>query len=189
MFRGIFVVAMLGVLFVMAGCNDDKTVKEKVQKPEVVQEITKAPVDSVFSAGADGKWIAFKGNTVTKQDGFLVMTSSVKKPVSGGQTQGVYVILSKEIESVVSGKEVRVTVIARKSIDPAAEFAVAYSTAQSGNSQWQKFVPTADFTPYSFTYKVAPQKSFNTDFIGIWADTSGSGKGVDIKEMYVEVVK
>ncbi len=185
---------LLGLFLVLTGCNDDNSSRQKAQKqPEFLQETTKSPRESVFTADYKDKWIALNENLVKKADDFLIMESKKaihqkNTPGAGLTTGGVYVVVPRNIETQISGKQIRVTVLARKRQQASTEFAVAYSTDQVGNSGWHKFAPTTKYRPYSFTYNVPPMKKANKDYLGIWPDTAGSGKGIDVKEVYVEIL-
>lgn len=72
---------------------------------------------------------------------------------------------------------------------PSKEFALSYSTNANGNSQWQKFSPSPDFEIYEFDYIVPalPKNSEpNNDYLGIHADTSGSGLGIDVRRVEIK---
>ena len=122
----------------------------------------------------------------------LIVTSTAIDPISAGQTGGMFVTLPEDIEAAASGQTIQITINAQKPDESAAEeFAVAYSTAAVGNSGWQKFPLESQSAEFSFTYDV-PAHPQNTprqsDYLGIWADTSGTGKGVQINELTVRLV-
>jgi hypothetical protein len=108
------------------------------------------------------------------------ITSSLEKPASGGSTEGAFLTIGEDIEKEFSGQPIKITVAARRSAENGADsFAVAYSTAKAGNSGWQTFKLTDDYALYEFDYTPATDLN-GSDFVGIWADTTGSGKGVDV---------
>ena len=100
----------------------------------------------------------------------------------------IYFIVPEEIEQRVGGKTITVTVWAKSAADnPSPSFAVAYSTAAVGNSGWQTFEPGTAVSAHRFDYEVPePKGAPGRDFIGIWADTDGKGRAIDVEG--VEVV-
>ncbi|MDT8895632.1 hypothetical protein RSO41_13320 [Halomonas sp. I1] len=87
------------------------------------------------------------------------------------------------------GRRIRVTLDAKRpGNNSTSEFAVSYSTADVGNSGWHRFSPTRSWRQYSFLYDVPDPSSGNHDWIGVWADTSGNGRGVLIDNMRIEVL-
>ncbi len=119
----------------------------------------------------------------------LLVRSNKSNPNSTGATEGVFVKIDGETEKAFSGKKVKVTVNAAQAPEnPAEEFAVAYSTNEVGNSNWKFFKVGSEFKDYSFEYKIPPMKKGQGDFVGIHADRSGSGKGILIKGLKVEIV-
>ncbi|MFP1631699.1 hypothetical protein ACLB6G_08180 [Zhengella sp. ZM62] len=140
--------------------------------------------DAVFSAlPADAQLFrAQDGNTMDVSGDVLRMSSTLEDAVSGGATGGVFLIVPGEIEQRVGGKTITVTVWAKAAAsDPSPSFAVAYSTAAVGNSGWHVFEPGKVLNAYRFDYDVpAPKGAPGRDFIGIWADTDGKGRAIDV---------
>lgn len=66
-----------------------------------------------------------------------------------------------------------------------AAFALAYSTNEVGNSNWQVFTPTAQWQEFSFTYNVPAMIAGGLDYLGIWGDTSNSGLEVLIDAVMI----
>ncbi|MEO1747972.1 MAG: hypothetical protein AAFR27_05030 [Pseudomonadota bacterium] len=133
---------------------------------------------NAFQRGSDGKSIR--------------LTSRAVRPATSGRPGGVSLKLPTEIEQAVSGKLIEVTVeVEPLATNAAGQFAVAYSTAAVGDSGWQKFDLREGQTVFSFRYKVPEHpegKLPSKDFIGIWADTSGQGAGVLIKDVSIGVI-
>lgn len=164
----------------LCACNEEKAPAKK--KPAEIS------ANSIFKANANSKWWPAKGNIIKKNKDSLLFSSKLVKASPGGPTQGVFVAVPKPIEAKVSGKKIKVSIIAKKGSPASKSFAVAYSTSQVGNSGWHTFVPTDQYTLYSFEYTVPKMKSPNSDFVGIWGDTKGTGNGVLIKDVAIEVI-
>lgn len=127
---------------------------------------------------------------VTGPDGVPVVRLSGVSPESpSGGRPGIFLPLAPAFERVASGNTVRVTVTARSAADdPSPAFAVAYSTAEVGNSGWQPFKLTDQLTPYSFTYAVPPMKRGQGDYVGILAHPAGAQGAVEVSAISVEVL-
>ena len=108
-------------------------------------------------------------------------------PASSGTTGGAYLTIPERIALGFANKRIKVTVYAKQpSSNASSSFAVAYSTSDVGNSGWQSFTPTTSWAPYSFVYDVPVPNAGGTDFLGIWADTSNSGKSILIDNIVIE---
>ncbi|MEL6818584.1 MAG: hypothetical protein AAFP80_08050 [Pseudomonadota bacterium] len=144
-------------------------------------KFTSVATDSsnAFQRGSDGK--------------SLRVTSRAARPTTDGRTGGVSLQLPLESEHAVSGKVIEVTVeVEPLASNAAGEFAVAYSTAAVGDSGWRKFDLAEGERVFSFRYQVPEQTDDHSpakDFIGIWADTNGSGAGVLVTDVSVKIVR
>ncbi|MEL6818585.1 MAG: hypothetical protein AAFP80_08055 [Pseudomonadota bacterium] len=139
-------------------------------------------------------WFAPPENTLGREEGekTMVITSSVDSPMNAGRTGGVSVTLPAEIEAAASGRTIEIKINAQQPVDnPSDQFAVAYSTAAVGNSGWRRFNLGVEPEDFSFDYDV-PNHPDNlngqADYLGIWADTSGSGRGVQINDLTIRLV-
>lgn len=127
---------------------------------------------------------------VKTEDGTTVVYLSgvraKEKPESGGRTDGFSIRVPDSFEAAASGNRVRVTVIARAPRGAeAAEFSLAYSTSEVGNSGWRKFTAGSDFEPKGFEWDVPTMKNGNGDYVGILpADASG----LEIELLTVEAI-
>ena len=112
------------------------------------------------------------------QAGYFI--SGETNPAASGKTGGVYITVPQDpAETVFGGRTIVVEVLARAfEGNPTAEFALAYSTNDVGNSGWRRFAPTTDWAWYSFTYAVPAPNAGGADFLGLWADTSGGWRGL-----------
>ena len=120
----------------------------------------------------------------------LVTYSGVSDPNSyGGSSGAAWVDIQEQIALVFAGNLIRVTVFAKQpDANASAEFALSYSTAEVGNSGWERFSPTASWGKFTFTYDCPEPINGGTDNLNIWGDTSNSGKGVLIDSIYIEAI-
>jgi len=180
----IFIIAVAALI--ITGCEqsskDETTSSTTVTKPETVSGICRFAVDGKNLEA----WNTQNNNTIAEHSQGLLITSAVVDALSGGTTQGVYTVLSTEYEKAFSGQHVIVTVVARQADENGTEkFAVAYSTNEVGNSGWRYFDAGNNFESYSFEYDVPVMNKGYSDFVGIWPDVSGSGKGLVVQSLTV----
>ena len=129
---------------------------------------------SDWSKGASGHTAQFVNSPVwTGSVALSLCSSESTSSSSAGTTDGYYVEIPEEIALEYAGRTVEITVWAKE--DSASDFAVAYSTADVGNSGWQSFTPTTDWQPYRFTYEVPEPSGGGSDYLGLLGDaTTGS---------------
>ena len=139
---------------------------------------------SAFTAPAD--------NTIeATPEGTVVVRSRRVDASPSGRTNGAYATIASKNAMKLAGKTVEIIVTARKANkDSSTTLAVAYSTNSAGNSGWQDFELNANFTSFAFRYDVpsGAAEANNADYIGLWADKTGSGKGVEIQSLTLAVV-
>ncbi|MDH2296008.1 hypothetical protein [Cobetia sp. 1AS1] len=144
---------------------------------------------SSFEDGADyDRWNAPGGATISAYtaDDFggeqsAAIGYSGSNPSSGGATGGVNAQISESMAQNFSEKRIRVTGYAKRfptDSQASSEFAVAYSTAEVGNSGWQRFPVEDNWTLFEFLWDVPGANNGGADYLGIWGDTSNSGKKV-----------
>jgi hypothetical protein len=122
------------------------------------------------------------GNTVLRLSG----GHRTDLPTAAGRTGGYSIRVPDSLEAAASGKRVRVTVNARAARGrETAEFSLAYSTNEVGNSNWRKFTVGLQFEPKSFEFDVPPMKNGNGDYVGI---LPANGPGVEVTMLKVEVI-
>jgi hypothetical protein len=105
----------------------------------------------------------------------LLLSGGDMNAWSHGLTGGFSIRVPDTFESAVSGLRVRVKLLARSARGLAdAEFFVAYSTADVGNSGWQKMSVGNTFETTSFEWDVPTMISGNGDYVGILPGHAGA---------------
>jgi len=114
-----------------------------------------------------------------------------RRPEDGAASAGVFLTISPRQESALSGRTVRVSILARaRGAEATERFLAQYATSDSpGDSGWIAFEPDAVFRTYSFTHAI-PEKNGppGLDFIGVWPDPDGEGRALDIIQLSVEPI-
>jgi hypothetical protein len=145
----------------------------------------------VFGPSSDNTFHSFDGTPIISNANGVKLHSTVTSPSSGLTTEADHLIISPKLEEKVRGSKIKVTALAMTDPEsPSSEFAIAYSTKMNGNSGWKAFTPTSSFEAYSIEYSVpsADGRAYNNDYIGIHADTTGSGNGVIVSSVSVEIL-
>ena len=177
-----------GIMFSMliVGCTNG------IEDPATVQDDEPGISDRVTytASGSDlDLWTAPRSNIISAHEQGMLITSAEDEPESSGRTQGVYMQVPEAFEEDASGQQVRISITARSApANGSKSFAVAYSTREVGNSGWQQFEASDVFETHSFQYSVNPMQEGQGDFVGIWADTSGSGRAIIVESVTVEVL-
>lgn len=142
-----------------------------------------------LSGSALSRFKTNRGSVIEPSGEALRMSSTLTKATSAGRTGGAYLQLEPAIEKQVSGHTITVTLEARPAAkSPSPQFFVAYSTAAAGNSGWRKFAVRNGTGTYSFDYAVPSQQDgFNSDYLGIWADPEGKGRGIDLLSVSIRI--
>jgi hypothetical protein len=140
------------------------------------------------------KWTEQTGSTITQDSDARegakagLFSSTNNNPNSTGKTDEVYISIPEAIALHFAGRRIKISFEAKQpSTNPAAEAAVAYSTSDMGNSDWLTFAPTSSWQRFTFDYNVPEANSGGSDFLGIWGDTTGSGKGVLIDGLSIQL--
>ncbi|MHA7139791.1 phage tail spike protein [Rossellomorea arthrocnemi] len=121
----------------------------------------------------------------------LLKSSELNPPPSGGNTSSSAAAknIPFEIASAFKTQKVRVSVYAKQTANNSSnQFAMSYSTNKDGNSGWFMFTPTTSWSKYSMEYNVPEATDSSDDWLFIWADTTGSGRGVLIDNLSIEIV-
>lgn len=143
---------------------------------------------SPIRGGSSGERMVVK--TVDAGLGKKVLKLSGGNPdaLAAGRTGGYSVPVPRATEVAASGARVRVSVLARAAKGQAeAEFLLAYSTNEVGNSGWRKFAVGPDFDRRGFEWDVPVMIKGFGDYVGILPAEPG-GAGVEFCEVKVEVV-
>jgi len=142
----------------------------------------------------DGEFDMWSSGVVRETDSFSgnysgLFTSSNTSPASSGSIGEPSMTIPEEIALSLAGKRVRISVFAKwPEVNESSEFAVSYSTNDTGNSGWHHFNQDIDWKRFSFYYTVPEPVAGGVDYIGIWGDTSGLGGGVLIDNVVIETM-
>ena len=142
----------------------------------------------------DGEFDMWSSGVVRETDSFSgnysgLFTSSNTSPSSSGSIGEPSLTIPEEIALSLAGKRVRISVFAKwPETNESSEFAVSYSTNDTGNSGWHHFNQDIDWKRFSFYYTVPEPVAGGVDYIGIWGDTSGLGGGVLIDNVVIETM-
>lgn len=146
--------------------------------------------DGMENEGADwddsGSDMGYVSTSATVYSGTYAaeMYSSVGTASEGsGGSPGLYTEIPEEIALEFAGRTVEITIWAKA--NGASEFAVSYSTADAGDSGWQRFAPTASWTAFRFTYEVPVPSSGGSDYLGILGNADGGQSSTYIDRVTV----
>ena len=128
------------------------------------------------------------GNTVQPDASARIawLRTNVKSASASGATDGVSIVIPREVLPRFEGRRARVTISARSGAEgDSVPFAAAYSAGPRGNSNWIVFVPEKDFTDHSFSFVVPIGDLAGSDDhrIAIWADIEGRGIPLGIRSI------
>lgn len=181
-----------------AGATDSPLLPQAAEAPKKTSEPPSAPKKVVYEVTADKLWgLGLSATSPAKvtpvaSSGDLparVVISDVPAGASPGGQPMVALPIPGDIESLVSGKQVRVTISARSGdTSPSSVFAASYSTNDVGNSGWTKFDIGPTFAPYSFTYLIPSGKSSGRDFVGFLPDAQTGAGAVEVRSVTIEIV-
>lgn len=120
---------------------------------------------------------------------YIIAAAHVRRNQIGGSA-GVFVDLSPIYEAAFAEKELEITVRARKSANnPSEQFQLSYHTASVGDSRPYSFDLTGQFEDYTIYFTPnKPKGDPASDFVGVWPDTSGQSRAMDIESFRVRVV-
>ena len=105
----------------------------------------------------------------------LLLSGGDPDAKSHNETGGFSVRVPDTFEATVSGSRVCVKLSVRAAQGLAdSEFSMAYSTAEVGNSRWQRMSVGNQFETMSFEWDVPTMISGNGDFVGILPGQAGA---------------
>jgi hypothetical protein len=144
-------------------------VPEVVAEPQtpdaaIVEEATSKGY-TVFTAG--GSNVSFPAGLQGQlsPSGTAVFSGSLAEPSPSAKTDGVSFEVPAEIETAIAGKFVKLHIVAKASA--AAEFAVAYSTNEAGNTGWMVQTTSAGVQKYTFEFLCPNRIEGKLDYVGI----------------------
>jgi len=148
------------------------------------------PPDVIF-AGDTELLATTPGNTVQPDQSASIawLRTTVKSASAAGATDGITVVIPKELLPRFEGRRVRVTISARSGSEGAPiPFAAAYSAGPKGNSNWIVFVPEKEFTDHSFSFVVpiGDMEGSNDHRVAIWSDIEGKGVPLGVRSITIQ---
>ena len=117
----------------------------------------------------------------------MKLTGGDPSAPSSGFTGGFSIRVPDAFEREASEHTVRVRVLARSAGDASTRMAVAYSTAEVGNSGWQWCDVGPMWSICELVWKVPKMINGNGDYIGLMPDEPGT-PGVEIHSISATVV-
>lgn len=126
-----------------------------------------------------------EGFQLRQDDSFVELSGHVPNSTSAG-APGIWLKIPETIEKRVSGKLIVVEALVRSA--NGGRFAMAYSTAEVGNSGWIFLQAGTKFTKVSFTYRGKPMKNGGGDYVGILPDPDNIGQVLHVEEIAVSAL-
>lgn len=122
---------------------------------------------------------------VPTDTGPVLRVSATQDFFPGNPDSGPHFRLAPDLETVFSGKELRISVRARSTIEAgAAQFEVNYSTGPEGQSGWKRFQLQRNFQNFSFEFTVPPaNQDQGVDFLGIRPVINGNKSSIEIESL------
>ena len=118
---------------------------------------------------------------------YAVLSAHVSR-ANAPSSAGVFLTLGPNDKKVFSNKNLRVTINARQGrANPLDSFEFRYFGKGAGN-RWRPFELTREFSEYSFDFKSGNADLKVSDYVGIWPDTAGRGRTMDVKWLKVEII-
>lgn len=114
-------------------------------------------------------------------------TSSLE--ASGTLSAGVGAVVPAVFETAVIGQSIELAVSLRSSDPELNEVAIGYFVVGDGDTGWRTLQIPADGSPLILRHTIpATAPRGNNDWIGIWPDTAGAGRGVVIERLEVTIL-
>jgi hypothetical protein len=116
---------------------------------------------------------------------YLRLTSRREAAFPADAQDVAHLRLATDLEDAFGGHPLTVIVRARSAPENGSPLMrVEYSSGSSGDSGWHDFGLSADYQDYRLTYTPPPSdRNLGLDFLGIWADPEGKGRGVEIERV------
>jgi hypothetical protein len=124
-------------------------------------------------------------------EGFYEARSKQKDRAPVGDGDGVVLRIPGGDAMRLSGRRVRIEATLRSSrVQGSASLKMMYSRSGEGNSSgWVELPVAKDFKTVSFEYTVPKSPPGPFDFVAVWADPTGNGRGVDFKDVVVRTIE
>lgn len=151
--------------------------------------------DLVKVIGSDlNRFHETKRDTVTfirknEQVSFVRLTSRRNTDLPTAAKDVAYIPLSTDLQLAFAQKNLKVTISARSAPENGSPAMRAqFSVGSEGHSEWQAFLLTPEWEDYVFSYTPpASEGELGLDFLAIWADPDGLGRGVEVRKVVFDV--
>lgn len=149
------------------------------------------PRDYVAVTGKDlNRFRQTRRDTVTlirpeNQPYYLKLTSRRNSDLPTNAQDVAYLPLSTDLEIAFAQRKLKITMTARSAPQNGSPAMRAeYWASGDGNSDWQSFLLTPEWQDYTFTFTPpASENARSLDFLAIWADPDGLGRGVEVQKV------
>ncbi len=153
------------------------------------------PLDGHVVSGIELQGLTASPQTLLsfKSDGvdpvsYAVMSASAS--VENAGSAGVFVLLGEEYARAYAGKTLRLSVNARAGQNnPAEHFSLGFFVFTTGGTGWKTFSPSKEFSTYEVTTTLGELNEGQPElYFGIWPDSKGDQKTLEVKSYSVEVL-
>lgn len=159
--------------------------------PTAPMSIGAGPRDRVKVDGQNlNRFRQTRRDTVTlirgeNQPYYLRVTSRRNSDLPTSAKDVTYLPLSTDLQEAFAQKNLKIVVTARSaSGNGSPAMRTQYSAGSEGNSDWKSFLLTPEWENYVFYYKPpASSGDLGLDFLAIWADPDGLGRGVEVQSV------
>jgi phage host-nuclease inhibitor protein Gam len=172
-----------------ARASDFNALSAEITRVEETQSAFSKPLTSTADLHSVGASVTVEdGAGVFGQEGMVTVREAAAVGYdTTAQTNGASVVIPTNIALQFSARRVRIAVLAKaSSVQPAADFVVAYSTSDTGNSGAMYSALTYSWAWHTFYYQVPAASAGGTDFLGIFS-TGSDGDGVDVARVMIDV--
>jgi hypothetical protein len=153
----------------------------------------------LFSPTRPTQFSVPRGNSYVRipgDDGGVHLSSQIAELSTGPNSAAIAVRIAPVATDVLQGQRAEVRIEARQITNrPSPSFAVAYRTGAGSegagpSSDWNQFVPTAEFAEFSFRYTVPPATRDDVVHdILIWADTTAQGGSIEVRSITINLLR
>ncbi|VAV99185.1 hypothetical protein MNBD_ALPHA06-1597 [hydrothermal vent metagenome] len=152
------------------------------------------PMAGFLIEGADLRLIDSGPNLVRElindpEEGYFVRSTAGAPLIKNPASAGIFLAMLPDIGMAWSGQTIHVAVELRQSaINPSSDVIVRYYAVGRGNGPVTPCAVSKQWQTCYMTYKVRlSDNPPNLSFVGIWPDTKGLGRYVDMRSMEIRI--